>query len=187
MKPLNETEIRLSCGIAKKVGRPNYSSYEASLQIEIVTNLESMTDNRFPDLVGEIYTKIQQAVDARIAFECRADQGPSLVPQFQPQTLHPHAAMATTQATQPAPIPPSPQSPGGFTYKDFLAQTCNELSLSPNSLTNYFYRIFLAVNANPVIDDANWQAQAQAVSQYWFSIPNAQSTFAQALNNMPSF
>lgn len=184
MQPLNETEVVLSAGIAKKVGRPNYSSYEANLNIEIKTNLASVTDERFPELVGVIYTKIQEAVDARISWECRHDQGPSLVPKFEPQTMHPHAV---APASPPAPVPAPAPSPVGFAFRDYLAQTCNELAVSPESLVNYFYRVFIASKEQSPVPDALWQLQGAALANHWTSIPNAPATYSQSLNNMPAF
>lgn len=184
MQPLNETEVVLSAGIAKKVGRPNYSSYEANLNIEIKTNLASVTDERFPELVGVIYTKIQEAVDARIAWECRADQGPNLVPKFAPEILHPQAvAPPSAPASAPAPAP----SPVGFAFRDYLAQTCNELAVSPESLVNYFYRVFIASKTQTPVPDAAWQQQGAALAEHWTSIPNAPAAYSQSLNSMPAF
>ena len=177
MPALNDTECKINCGVAKKVGRPNYSSYEANLNIEITTNLASMTDDQFPHLIGEIYNKIQQAVDARIAWECRDADGPNLVPKVQIETMHPQAISPVAQVATPA------QPSAGYAFRDYLAATSNELAISPQSLVNYFYRLF--INSN--IDDANWQQQGAALAQHWNTVPNAVATYAQSLNNMPAF
>jgi len=186
-----DVDVVVNCGIAKKVGRPNYSSYEASMNMQVVTNLNNVTDEKFPELVGHIYTQIQKAIDARIAWECREDNGPSMVASVSPAALHPAVTrhgvaspVVPNVSTQPAPVAtPAAPATAPYQFRDFLGSTAKELAISPDSIVNYFYRIFIKGS----VADHQWQEQGKALAAYWTSIPNAAVVFAQSLNNMPSF
>lgn len=189
-----DVDVVVNCGIAKKVGRPNYSSYEASMNMQVVTNLNNVTDEKFPELVGHIYTQIQKAIDARIAWECREDKGPSMVAPVSPAALHVDVTrhgvatpIVPNVSTPPAPAAPvaTPAAPATapYQFRDFLGSTARELAISPESIVNYFYRIFIKGS----VADSQWQEQGKALAAYWTTIPNAAVVFAQSLNNMPSF
>jgi len=185
----NDTDVVVNCGIAKKVGRPNYSSYEASMNMQIVTNLNNVSDAKFPELVGHVYTQIQKAIDARIAWECREDTGPSMVAPVSPAALHPDvtrhgvASPVVPVVNTPPAVAPAAPAPAPYEFRDFLSSTAKELAVSPESIVNYFYKMLI----NQGLEDGRWQEQGKALAIYWRSIPNATTVFAQTLNNMPSF
>lgn len=182
MEISQDSEVKIQAGISKKVGRPNYSSYDAALSVTIVTNISAIADDRFGDLISNIYDKVQQAVDARIAWECRDDVKPPVNAQVAPHVL------ANTPAPVAAPIV-APSVEGEVQvvlyndFRDFLAAESTQLEVQPEVIVNSIYRQLIK---GELVD---WRQQGAALVQHWTSLGNAQASqvFAHAVSEMLPF
>jgi hypothetical protein len=120
----NPAVVTVRAGIAKRVGRPNFSSYEANLQLEMTLDLGAVTDDKFPEFLAELYGKIQTEVDAQIATEIyRQDNTKNDLP------------MAKTVA--PAVVTPYMPTQK---FGDFLREKSSELSVEPEALVRHWYK-----------------------------------------------
>ena len=185
-----DSEVKIQAGISKKVGRPNYSSYDAALSVTIVTNISAIADDRFGDLIANIYDKVQQAVDARIAWECRNDAKPPVNAQVAPHVLANTSEPAPTPEPAPAPVPfVAPAVEGSHPvvvyndFRDFLASESNQLGVQPEVIVNSLYRQLIGGN---VLD---WRQQGAALVQHWNSLGNGQASqvFADKVSDVIPF
>lgn len=187
MEVIGDTQVKIQAGIAKKVGRPNYSSYDAALSVTIVTNVSAIADDRFGDLVSNIYDKVQQAVDARIAWECRNDGKPPVNAQVAP------SVMANTQpAPTPVPEPVSPVAPAVegnhpavvfSDFRDFLAAESTQLGVQPDVIVNSLYRQLIG---GPLVD---WREKGAVLVQHWSMLGNevASKTYTDTVSDLIPF
>ena len=168
----NQAVVLVRAGIAKKVGRPNYSSYEASLQIELTTDLGAVTDERFPDLMGTIYDKIQRQIDIQIAEEVNKDkpaQAQALpTPPPKEELQHNDISLAAEQASKPA-------------FGEYLSSKSVDLGQAPQLLVKFWYKQFVD---GP---DVDFNKQGKALNDLWKAGSLGPSHCEKALTNFPQF
>jgi hypothetical protein len=140
----NQAVVLVRAGIAKKVGRPQFSSYEANCQIEMSVDLGMVTDERFPELLGSIYDRVQKVVDQQIAEEIGRDNV-SATPQITRQEVVPQVTVI------------KPEKP----FRDFLLAKSQELAVAPQGLVKHWYKCF--------VDGAetDFQKQGKALADLW--------------------
>ena len=144
----NQAVVLVRAGIAKKVGRPQFSSYEANCQIEMSVDLGMVTDERFPQLLGDIYDRVQKAVDQQIAEEIGRDG----VSATQPPAKQNLVEQATEQPTVIKPEKP---------FRDFLLAKSQELAVAPQGLVKHWYKCFVDGS------ETDFQKQGKALADLW--------------------
>jgi hypothetical protein len=143
----NQAVVLVRAGIAKKVGRPQFSSYEANCQIEMSVDLGMVTDERFPELLGNIYDRVQKAVDQQIAEEIGRDNAP-VAPQVKQNLIE-------QAASEPTII--KPEKP----FRDFLLAKSQELAVAPQGLVKHWYKCFVDGS------ETDFQKQGKALADLW--------------------
>ena len=143
----NQAVVLVRAGVSKKVGRPQFSSYEASCEIEMSVDLGVVTDAGFPQLLGNIYDRIQKAVDQQIAEEVGRDEVLA-APQVK-QNLIEQAAVQ--------PIVLKPEKP----FRDFLLAKSTELAVAPQGLVKHWYKCFVDGS------ETDFVKQGKALADLW--------------------
>lgn len=168
----NQAVVLVRAGVAKKVGRPNYSSYEANLQIEMSVDLGMVTDERFPGLVGSIYERIQSEVDKQIAEEVGKEK-PAAVQSLPtpPKQELPHNDLSLA-AEEHATLK---------TFGDFLRARAGELGQPPELLVKFWYKLFADGS------ETEFQKQGKILSDLWKAGSIGVSICDRALTNFPQF
>jgi hypothetical protein len=155
----NQAVVLVRAGIAKKIGRPHFSAYEANCQIEMSVDLGMVTDAGFPQLLGDIYDRIQKAVDQQIAEEVGRDQ-----PQATPQVAN-KAVVQTSVPTPVTVIPAIVDTPvlARPPFRDFLLAKATELAVGPQGLVKHWYKSFVDGN------ETEFVRQGKVLADLWDS------------------
>lgn len=170
MTDKNQAVVLVRAGIAKKVGRPNFSSYEANLQLEMTLDIGAVTDDKFPDFLAELYGKIQTEVDAQIAHELHR----------QDKTQQPKPVETVDKST-------TQSNPANVLYKptesfgEFLRTKSSELSVSPQQLVTHWYK--------QIVDGPlkEWDQQGKQLNDLWQSGSITKSELIERINNIPAY
>lgn len=166
----NQACVLVRAGIAKKVGRPNFSSYEANLQLEMTLDIGAVTDDKFPEFLAELYGKIQSEVDAQIAQEVyRQEQKQGLK---SPENVD-------KSATKPNPVDILYKPAESF--GEFLRVKSSELAVNPQQLVNHWYK---QIVDGPLKD---WDQQGKQLNDLWKSGSITKSELIERINNIPAY
>jgi hypothetical protein len=164
MESNNQASVLVRSGIAKRVGRPNFSSFEASVQLELTMNLAALTDSNFGPQMDGIFEKIREQINHQIAVEIAND--PFARPQGQPLTQ--------AQPTL------SPQTANPKKFGDFLREKSAELGITPEQIVRYWYK---SIVDGPLTD---WQQQGKVLSEMFSAGSVKEKELSDRLLHAPS-
>lgn len=127
MEDRNQAVVLIRVGVNKKVGRPNFSSYEASLHVEMAVNIGALADNQFHDFVMDKYRAITEEVNGQIAAEIAGDPFNKTAPK-------PAAQIAQAPVQQPV---------AAKSFADYLRARSAELNIKAETIARHLYKVLV--------------------------------------------
>jgi hypothetical protein len=135
-------EIVVKVGIARKIGQPDYGSYQASCHIDCPANIALIGNpDELEALIAQLYTTCVESVNAQLALAKPAPVVQSPVPQ------------------------PEPEKPKSSVFGQWLKGKAIAYGVDMPVLTGLLYRQIIGNEAGPL----SWTDQGKELAEVWKS------------------
>lgn len=146
-------EIVVKVGIARKIGQPDYGSYQASCHIDCPANIALIGNpDELEALVAQLYATCVESVNAQLAVAKPAPVVQSPVPQ------------------------PEPEKPKSSVFGQWLKDKAIAYGVDMPVLTGLLYR-----QIDPTGTDTAWTDQGKYLATFWGGLDEREKYFDDKL------
>ena len=146
-------EIVVKVGIARKIGQPNYGSYQASCHIDCPANIALIGNpDELEALIGQLYKTCVESVNAELA----TVKAPAVVQSQVPQS--------------------EPEKPKSSVFGQWLKDKAIAYGVDMPKLTGLLYEQIIGGRA-----EGSWTDQGKILAEFWNGRDDREKFFDDAL------